>query len=491
MEGKVAVADSSRLSPADKFSGHAFISYVREDSQQVGRLRARLEAAGVPVWLDTDKIAPGDDWPGKIRRAINDDALVFVACFSANSVSRAESFQNEELNQAIEQLRRRQPTNPWLIPVRFSDCQIPNLDIGGGRTLSQLSYVDIFGDREEEGAKQLIKSVLRALRPQTSSPDEYVASHGVDRARIIKTVTVAAEWALWGRGRNDLAYHILRCSSGEFSPGDFSRLLDRYSPGDLENLPEVALSWIASSDLSMRYLAMIIYEEGIDRYGRVTDVAGREVTYARYFCVRYADIAGRFLTYRAMFEGFRACRLTAGGLEPIRAELSVEPARPVRGWLYELARHVAALLLTTRPVCILGADRVLLDDRLWFIDTVMSLLPYGLRSSMSAATWVNTTQHHFRLFFAASHHRCEQAISWDRPEPRDAGDAAARMYLRWLDAAQPRATELVASMHDPMRFSQTEIRRMIAELPFLLDDRMAAATALEFMSEALQEGDYA
>jgi hypothetical protein len=44
--------------------------------------------------------------------------------------------QNEELILAIEQLRQRPPEEPWLIPVRFDACQIPDRDIGAGRTLN-------------------------------------------------------------------------------------------------------------------------------------------------------------------------------------------------------------------------------------------------------------------------------------------------------------------------------------------------------------------
>jgi TIR domain-containing protein len=62
-------------------AGHAFISYVREDSQQADRVQQVLEAAGVPVWRDTADLWPGQDWRAEIRRAITSDALVFIACF--------------------------------------------------------------------------------------------------------------------------------------------------------------------------------------------------------------------------------------------------------------------------------------------------------------------------------------------------------------------------------------------------------------------------
>jgi hypothetical protein len=68
-------------------AGHAFISYVREDAHRVDQLQRDLEAAGISVGRDTVDLWPGVDWRMKIRRAITDNALVFIACFSNGSVN--------------------------------------------------------------------------------------------------------------------------------------------------------------------------------------------------------------------------------------------------------------------------------------------------------------------------------------------------------------------------------------------------------------------
>jgi len=112
-------------------AGHAFLSYVREDSAQVDRLQRALQKAGIPVWRDKSDLWPGEDWKAEIREAITDNALVFIACFSSSSLARVKSYQNEELVLAVEQLRLRAPEQPWLIPVRFDDCAVPDRDLGG------------------------------------------------------------------------------------------------------------------------------------------------------------------------------------------------------------------------------------------------------------------------------------------------------------------------------------------------------------------------
>jgi hypothetical protein len=146
--------------------GHAFISYVREDKRRVDRLEKFLAENGVPVWRDIHQLWPGEDWRAKIRDAIAADSLAFVACFSRNSEERQKSYQREELLLAVEQLRLRAPSRPYLLPVRFDDdCQIPDLEIGGGRTLHSLQWVDLFGKQWQENAKALVTGVDHILRP--------------------------------------------------------------------------------------------------------------------------------------------------------------------------------------------------------------------------------------------------------------------------------------------------------------------------------------
>jgi hypothetical protein len=173
--------------------GYVLISYVREDSGEVGRLQRSLQAAGIQVWRDTSDLWPGEDWRQKIRDAINNDTLVFVACFSTRSLAREKTFQNEELLLAIDQLRMRRPDVPWLIPVRLDECRIPDIDIGGGRTLNSIQYADLFSDRYDAAIARLIVTVQRILQRHSVSPRE-VSDSPVRRRfsrRIILTTAIA------------------------------------------------------------------------------------------------------------------------------------------------------------------------------------------------------------------------------------------------------------------------------------------------------------
>ena len=172
-------------SESGEIVGHAFISYVRENKADVDRLQLALEAAGIPVWRDIRDLQPGQDWKRTIRRAISDDALAFVACFSRAGVGKPKSYQNDELLLAIEQFRQLPPGRLWLIPVRFDDCDIPDFDIGGGQTLASLQHADLFGDTRGDDTAKLIQTILQTLgRTSNTTTQTVFGDHAPADTRI-------------------------------------------------------------------------------------------------------------------------------------------------------------------------------------------------------------------------------------------------------------------------------------------------------------------
>src|SRR5579875_2645397 len=144
--------------------GHVFISYARDDADHADRLQHALQAAGIPVWRDTADLWPGQDWKARIRSAIVGETLVFLACFSSRALARDRGYQNEELALAIEESRLRPPEQPWLIPVRFDACQIPDREIGGGRTLGSIQRADLFGRGYPEAVQRLIAAIQAVMQ---------------------------------------------------------------------------------------------------------------------------------------------------------------------------------------------------------------------------------------------------------------------------------------------------------------------------------------
>jgi len=140
--------------------GHAFLSYVREDESRIDGIALALREAGIPIWRDTNEIWPGEVWTRRIRDAIIDQTLVFVAFFSTNLCMKETSYQREELNVAVEELRKRDLSRVWFIPVRLDECDLPHFEIGG-INLNHFHRVDLFGPNGAAELQRLIDGIKR------------------------------------------------------------------------------------------------------------------------------------------------------------------------------------------------------------------------------------------------------------------------------------------------------------------------------------------
>lgn len=172
---------------------HVFVSYVREDNIEVNKLCAVLEAAKIPYWRDRNSLGPGDAWKAKIREAIRGGSLVFLACFSDNSRAKDKSHMNEELTLAVEEYRKMPPGRTWLIPVRFDSGDVPEWDLGAGRTLSDLNYSDLFGEVYAAQAASLVTTVHGVMGEKQLGPaaalEAVEQATSADRADLLKKLT--------------------------------------------------------------------------------------------------------------------------------------------------------------------------------------------------------------------------------------------------------------------------------------------------------------
>lgn len=136
-----------------------FISYVRDNSEAVERLAADLNKHGVQVWLDHSDLKPGEIWADTIRRKII-EVDYFIACFSKEYNSRQKTYMNQELVLAIEELRQRSMYQAWFIPIKLNECDIPDMDVGAGKTLRSYHWAEMYQDWESG-----INRILSTIRP--------------------------------------------------------------------------------------------------------------------------------------------------------------------------------------------------------------------------------------------------------------------------------------------------------------------------------------
>ena len=154
-------------------SKKVFISYVKEDSAYVNELCEVLKAAEVPYWHDRESLNSDENWRDKIREAIRQGSMVFLACFSDKSNA---SYINEELDLAIEEYRQMTPDQTWIIPIRFGNVQLPDRELSAGRTLSNISYIDFFGDSKPAAAAKLTKILKELMGLNVPNPRQIQAA---------------------------------------------------------------------------------------------------------------------------------------------------------------------------------------------------------------------------------------------------------------------------------------------------------------------------
>jgi len=139
---------------------HVFISYRRIDYDRgVKRMVESLEKNGISVWIDRESIWPGDDWQIVIKEAIR-DGMYFLACFSNNYWNSTKNYMNEELQIAIDELRKMPDDQIWFIPAKLDDCKIPYFEIRQNKTLDSKQFVKLFEDFDR-GIERIIRTIKR------------------------------------------------------------------------------------------------------------------------------------------------------------------------------------------------------------------------------------------------------------------------------------------------------------------------------------------
>lgn len=154
---------------------NVFLSYIRDDSVHVDELQHALEAADFTVWRDTKDLWPGENWELKIRDAIQSGSVVFLACFSSALKAREKSYQYAELILAAEEYRLRPADTSWLMTVRFDECEIPPVDLGGGRLLNKTIHrIDLFGEQKISQLARLVTAIHRVIEATPGAPSSVV-----------------------------------------------------------------------------------------------------------------------------------------------------------------------------------------------------------------------------------------------------------------------------------------------------------------------------
>jgi len=129
-----------------------FLLYARSDKEAVRRLYQRITKDGARVWLDQERILPGQNWQSEIHKALHSSDIVIV-CLS-RQFNKQGGYRHEELRLALEKANSLPESDIFIIPARLEKCDTPE-------PLRRWQCVDLF---EADGYKKL----LSALKQQTA-----------------------------------------------------------------------------------------------------------------------------------------------------------------------------------------------------------------------------------------------------------------------------------------------------------------------------------
>jgi formylglycine-generating enzyme required for sulfatase activity len=101
-----------------------FLCYAQEDKAEVRNLYTRLNSESwIDVWLDYEKILPGQDSKAETIEAMR-KAHVIIVCLSNLSVAK-EGFHQEGIKIALRIFEEKPERTIFIIPLLFNECDIP------------------------------------------------------------------------------------------------------------------------------------------------------------------------------------------------------------------------------------------------------------------------------------------------------------------------------------------------------------------------------
>lgn len=212
-----------------------------------------------------------------------------------------------------------------------------------------------------------------------------------------------AEWALLSKPPADSGdYRVLACSEGPRRAAEFEDLVRDTLFGtpphwtaerrqSAENLPWISFG-VSGDGRRAPHRVSVSVTDRQPGSRDTRDSAGRYAFATRYFTVRYEDLARRRAGLTQLWNAVRAAELPP---QPYarRVPLYVEPDPLPRlaelldeedgfGW----AAATAATALTA-PIALVAGSSAYAMTRIETMDQVIALLPYGYRTSVTAATW--------------------------------------------------------------------------------------------------------
>lgn len=112
-----------------------FLCHATQDKPDVRKLYKQLNSEGIDVWLDEEKLIPGQNWRLEIPKAVRSSDVIIV-CLSGNSISK-EGFVQSEIKTALDFATEKPEGTIFIVPLRLEECEVPE-------SLRHLQWVNYF-----------------------------------------------------------------------------------------------------------------------------------------------------------------------------------------------------------------------------------------------------------------------------------------------------------------------------------------------------------
>ena len=182
---------------------HIFLCHSSSDKPTVRELYQKLSAEGwMDVWLDEEKLLPGQDWDYEIDRALDRSDAVIVT-LSTDSVSK-EGYIQKELRFALDIALEKPEGTIFILPVRLEDCERP-------RRLRSIQGIDYFPSERRKSAYARLRRSLE-LRAKALGIVTDTAPSKPEPVSLSRNVPEV-------RSKREIAQVVKHRSTMRFAPG--------------------------------------------------------------------------------------------------------------------------------------------------------------------------------------------------------------------------------------------------------------------------------
>ncbi len=141
--------------------GKIFLSYASEDAVAVDKIRSRLEAENLSVWVDRQNLRGGEVLNNEIKRAI-ERSFVFILVLSESTRDWEARYYRREWTWALERARDLPSNRMFILPVAIDGIKADDPTLPTG--LRDQLWIRLSGGEPDDAFVNRVKEVFRAAQ---------------------------------------------------------------------------------------------------------------------------------------------------------------------------------------------------------------------------------------------------------------------------------------------------------------------------------------